>query len=389
MTTRVFRGITYTVDPVTGDGNTVQGTQGNDWIEASGSNNVISTGKGNDVVLAGVQFSSIGNYPPLGGDAIFFNYIPGIAGNGIIDTGAGDDYVVVEHGSYTIDLGDGNNVFEDNGTSIHISAGNGNDIISAQSGLGGEYQIDVGGGNNWVYLGPGKASVSAGSGNDVITTGLGAVFGYFFSAGSEDPSLGQPYKQVFDAGNGDNQIGLFVYGKASITTGSGKDFVLTSSFSSIFTGEANSDTADILTGSGDDTIITIGTKSLIKTGEGDDLIVAGDGDDTIYAGSGRNVINLRGDTVPISTSLNRLGWFGSQVQVQGGGNDTLYLESGKSKVILGSSGSVTIYGFDRNDLLDVSGLNATFARQGDDTLIKSGSTSLGVLKGYTGPVGTV
>ncbi|MEH2459365.1 calcium-binding protein [Nostoc sp.] len=213
---------------------------------------------------------------------------------------------------------------------------------------------------------------------------MGALLSYI----SPDEGEGKPYKQVIDAGNGNNQIELTVFGKTSITTGSGQDFVLAASASTQVLGKAvNSDSVDILTGSGNDTVITIDTKSLINTGAGNDLVIAGAGDDTIYTGSGRDVINLRGGTFSIPSPVDNLGFFGSEVTVQGGGNDTVYLERGNDKVILGSSGFATIYGFDKNDRLDVSGLNATFTRMGHDTLISSGSNSLGILKEYTSSVG--
>ncbi|MFN6486944.1 MULTISPECIES: hypothetical protein [unclassified Nostoc] len=388
MTTRAFRGITYTVQTAAGNGRIIQGTQGNDWIEAPGSNNFISTGKGNDVILAGLEFFKISSYLPYGGEAIFFNTLP-VTGNTVINAGAGDDYVAVGLGNYAINLGNGNNIFDGSVTSgnIFVSAGNGDDIIDA-GGLG-NYQVDAGAGNNWIYLAAGNAQVSAGSSNDVITTnqfaGLSALLSYIFP----EEGTPQPYKQVIDAGNGDNQIELPVFGQTSIRTGSGQDFVLAVSLNSAIGGAVNSDTVDILTGSGNDTVITIDTKSLINTGSGDDLIVVGAGDDMIYAGSGRNVINLRGGSISIPSPLNNLGLFASEVTVQGGGNDTLYLEGRFNKVILGSSGFATIYGFDRNDQLDVSGLNATLTRSGQDTLISAGSTSLGVLKGYTGSVDLV
>jgi Ca2+-binding RTX toxin-like protein len=75
--------------------------------------------------------------------------------------------------------------------------------------------------------------------------------------------------------------------------------------------------------------------------------------------------------------------------VVGGGDDTVYLDSGADKVILGSTGLATIYGFGNNDLLDVTGLNATLTKSGGNTLIKSAGNTIGILKGYTGSVGLV
>ncbi|MHC5719433.1 MAG: hypothetical protein ACYTX0_47150 [Nostoc sp.] len=68
---------------------------------------------------------------------------------------------------------------------------------------------------------------------------------------------------MIDAGKGNNQIGLTVFGQTSITTGSGQDFVLAYSISSEFFGsEVNSDSVDILTRMGHDTLISSGSNSL-------------------------------------------------------------------------------------------------------------------------------
>ncbi|MBU7584268.1 MAG: hypothetical protein KAF91_15365 [Nostoc sp. TH1S01] len=391
MTTRFFRGINYTVESLIGRDQTFQSNQKNTWLEVLGTNNVIKTGIGNDVIVANVRFASISNYPPYVGPAIFYGGFGVISeeprrGTTIIDTGFGDDYVVIAGRNYIVDLGQGNNIIESVGTSNQISAGNGNNIIDLTVSF--DSQINLGNGNNTIYLGAGNASVSTGAGNDFITNtvgGLITIFSYFFF------DEGQPYKQSINAGNGNNLIKVAVAGETSITTGSGKDFVLAASASiELLEGVPNSDFVDILTGSGNDTVITIGTKSFINAGSGDDLIISGLGDDTIFTGSGRDVVNLRGDTFfapgPIK-DLQELYFF--EATVQGGGNDTVYLGSGNKTVILGSSGFATIYGFDKKDRLDVSGLNATFTQIGNDTLISSGDHSLGIIKDYTGSVALV
>ncbi len=322
-----FRGTTYTIQTIIGDGQEIEGTKGNDWIDAPGSNNEIETGKGNDVILAGLENIQKGFYPPYGGgDTLTFNSLP-IVGNITINSGADDDYVAVGQGNYKIDLGNGNNIFDGSLTSgnVYVSAGNGNDIIDA-GGIG-TYQVDAGGGNNWIYLAAGNASVSAGSGNDVITmnslAGLGSLLSYL-------DLVGQPYTQTIDAGKGNNQIELPVFGTTNISTGSGQDFVLAASLSTQIGGDVNSDFVSANTGSGNDTVITIDTKSSINTGAGDDLIVSGAGDDIIYAGSGRNTINLRGldGSIPIPNPISDLGFLPSDFPVQGGGKDTVYLDVG-------------------------------------------------------------
>jgi Ca2+-binding RTX toxin-like protein len=313
--------------------------------------------------------------------------------------------------NYVIDLGSGNNIFDGGSvrgsSTIRVSAGNGDDIIDA-GGFGANWTINAGGGDNLIYLASGNASVSTGSGHDVVTTngfgGLDAVDIYINSGG-------QPYKQSIDARNGDNQIGLTVFGQTEIKTGSGQDFVIAASAATRFLNASiNTDKVTILTGGGNDTVLTIDTKSLIKTGSGDDLVFSGRGDDTIYVGSGNNVINLRGATIPVPQPLATFGAFGASRIIVGGGNDTVYLEHGDDKsekgddkfgknhdkfgkdhdtVILGSGGFATIYGFGSNDRLDVTGFSASFKRSGSNTLISSGGTPIGILQGYTGKIGLV
>jgi Ca2+-binding RTX toxin-like protein len=390
MTTQVFRGTLYDVKTAIGDDQTLQGTPLDDWLVALGGSNRVRTGQGNNVVLAGVEFEGISDYLPYGGEAIFYKGLPS-AGNNIVDAGKGDDYVVTGSGNDIINLGSGNNIFDGNlGGNDQVFAGNGDDIIDTGNG---NHVIRAGGGHNRIYLAAGNSFVATGSGNDVVTTteiGLGALAFYLFP---EDGSTAQPYKQVINAGSGDNQIELLVFGQTTITTGSGNDFVLAVSVNQgLFNAGVNLDSVDILTGCGNDTVITLSTKSLIRTGAGSDRIIAGRGDDSVFAGSGDDVINLRGEIISIPSPVNTVGFNaalfgGSELPVSGGGNDTVYLESGADTVILGSTGFATIYGFGRNDKLDVNGLNATFTRQDQDTLIRSGETSLGILRGYTGSIG--
>jgi Ca2+-binding RTX toxin-like protein len=391
----------------------------------------------------GVKFVGISDYPPYAGSWIENNLLSGAAqpfGTTTINTGAGDDYVGVGNGdpfidsgkaaNYVIDLGSGNNIFDGGSTrgpsTIRVTAGNGNDILDV-GGFGGDYTINAGGGNNRIYLASGNASVWAGSGNDVVTTnfvnppdgspGFGggiAVVGLYVSPTSDGGLGGQRYKQSIDAGNGNNQIALPVFGQTDIKTGSGQDFILARSAARLFLEGAplNSDVVNISSGGGDDTVITFSTKSLIKTGSGNDTVFAGLGDDTIYTGSGNNLINLRGGTVTAPHPLVDVSFVQifddlnpdtGTFTILGGGNDTVYLRQGddcdrskkgygkatqgRDTIVLGGTGFATVYGFGRNDALDVTGLNASFTRSGHDTLINAGGRSIGVLKGYTGSIG--
>jgi hypothetical protein len=49
---------------------------------------------------------------------------------------------------------------------------------------------------------------------------------------------------------------------------------------------------------------------------------------------------------------------------------------------------LSLYGFGRNDTLEVSGLHATSVRIGQDTLINNaGGQTIGILKGYARQIG--
>lgn len=396
MATQVFRGITYTEQVIKESNQRVFGTANPDWLIVEGNKDVVNTGDGNDVVLLGrkVDLIFIFNKSIFSGEVLQAGQLSskpdGI--DAIVYTGAGDDYVSLGAGNSKINLGSGNNFLDDYGGNYLFDAdfniiglraipklvalaGAGDDIFY----LGGfaNRTINAGKGNNLIFLGSGDANINTGSGNDVITSEP-SIDTYIFS-GSDLPL----YNQTINAGNGDNQIAVAPYGETTIKTGCGEDFILAY-------GIPGSSSAKIFTGDGNDTIITIDTNSMIRSGSGDDLIFAGSGDDSIFVGNGNDLVNLRGGTVslpdPLATDTNL---FGSSVEVIGGGNDQVCLGQGRDTVILGSSGFATIYSFDCNDRLDVTGLNASFSRIGHDTLINSSGNSLGILKGYTGSIDLV
>ena len=406
---RTFRGITYTVETAPLNDQFLKGTPSPDWIEALGGNYTIVTGASNDVVLAGVDFDFIDIYEPYGGEAVFFS-VRSDGGNNVINVGTGDDYVVAGQGNDVVYLGQGNDIFdgafgsEPGGNDI-IYAGAGNDIIYAWSsgsktiyaGLGNdrisvvdysssgdEHTIDAGVGNDIISLftGGDNAVVYAGVGNDRIDMSVDDGSGILYSGTGDDDISVFINDGFVDAGQGNDNI--FSGGSSVINAKAGDDLI----------GLALSD-GPAKAGSGNDTIFTPTLFDVVSDysiyGEsGNDTVISGPGNDTIYGGSGDDLINLRGSNVSVPEFLVDI--FGPEIVVEGeiivegGGNDTIYLDRGKDTVILGSGGFATIYGFSRNDRLDVSGLNASFTQTENDTLISSDGNSLGVLKGYTGSV---
>jgi Ca2+-binding RTX toxin-like protein len=436
MVARNFRGITYNVITATANSKTITGTTNPDWIEVLGGNNIVTTGNGNDVVLAGVNFRSTGTYDPFGGGAIFWSSRAD-AGNNTIITGDGNDYVAAGLGGNDIvDLGTGDDIFD--GAVGNISGKTGNDIINAGAGNdiiyawgAGNKTINGGTGNDTINIrGFGNTTISGGEGNDRIiiidgaqlSTVTGGVDRHIISAGAGDDSVivssgddiftvdtgsGNDFIDIgsrngtFDAGDGNDDIfALFANGN-KISAGAGNDLIVL---------DASASTGNVVFGgTGDDTIVTIPIFGFdpdspplgqheIHGGAGNDTIVSGLGNDTIYDDAGDDIINLRGGFVNLRgtlTTSDEYDYFGGSTkpEVKGGGIDTVYLGAGKDTVMLGKEEKATIYGFTAIDKLDLGGVGVTLSRnlQGD-TLVTTNDSQhlqLATLVGYTGQVSII
>ncbi|MDZ8186420.1 MAG: hypothetical protein RMX96_16410 [Nostoc sp. ChiSLP02] len=395
MTTQVFRGITYTQQFIQESNENFLGDESPDWFVVVGNNNVVNTGDSNDVVLLGRSIDFIFNIDTsiFSGEVLQTSPLPCSSNriNTLVSTGRGDDYVSLGAGDSEIYLGSGNNFLDDYGGDYLFDADNniiGLDGISklfASTGIGDDIfylrgfadrTINAGKGNNLILLGAGEAKINTYSGNDVISSEVSLLT---YISANNLPS----YNQTINAGDGDNEIAMISYGKTTIRTGYGDDFILG-------LGISGSTSTDIYADDGNNTIITNDTNSNIYSGLGNNLIFAGSGDDSIHVGNGNNLINLRGGTVCLPEALSKdTNLFDSSVDVIGGGNDKVYLGEGTDTVILGSSGFATIYGFGYGDRLNLSGLNASLTQIGKDTLINSCGGSLAILKGYTGSVDLV
>jgi Ca2+-binding RTX toxin-like protein len=429
MVARNFRGITYSVITATANSRTLTGTTKPDWIEVLGGNNIVTTGNGNDIVLAGVNFGSTGTYAPFGGGAIFWSSRTD-AGNNTIITGDGNDYVAAGlGGNDVVDLGTGDDIFD--GAVGDIFGKTGNDIINAGAGNdvvyawgAGNKTINGGTGNDTINVqeGSGNTLINGGEGNDRISvtdyaadnTDRHTIFG-----GTGDDSIqvsgsgvftvdagsGKDFMDIgasngtFDAGEGDDDIYAVFANGNKISGGAGNDFIFLDT--SLSTGDV------VLGGIGDDTIVTTSILELDPTdptnpvpgkheihgGAGNDTIVSGISNDTIYDDAGDDIINLRGGFVNLRGQLE--SYFGGtdKVEVIGGGIDTVYLGTGKDTVMLGKEEKATIYGFTAIDKLDLGGIGVTLSRnlQGD-TLVTTNDSQhlqLATLIGYTGQVSII
>jgi RTX calcium-binding nonapeptide repeat (4 copies) len=401
--------------PIANAGNQlVYAGAGNDYVVTGTGNDVIDLGDGNDFLTDGFFSAPNGNSVVFGGGGNDLIYVYR-ALNAVIDGGSEDDVIQVNpsitspgNNSATISGGSGNDSIDLGGRweTIFIDGGSGNDNLSAAV-----YPEFFSPDNSEIRSIPiVTATVLGGGGDDLVSfIAVRKNSNTFVDGGADNDyiSVGS-YEQIntatisIEGGSGNDYLN-YSSGNSStgitaqLDGGAGNDFL----WSYYIPTDSGSFTFD--GGAGDDIIFTLGESSTgpfvggpevsIYGGSGNDTIFAGQGNQTIYAGSGNDVVNLRGGTALYQQTLNLLNYgpieFIEEYAVVGGGDDTVYLDSGADKVILGSTGLATIYGFGNNDFLDVTGLNATLTKSGGNTLIKSAGNTIGILKGYTGSVGLV
>ncbi|MEL6957666.1 MAG: Hint domain-containing protein [Pseudomonadota bacterium] len=213
---------TYPADPANG---TVDGTAGDDVIDATYTDNsnegpttggdIIDAAAGNDRVEAGDGNDTV--YGGAGADTIL-----GQRGNDTLFGGVDADRVYGGGGSDSIDGGDGADALFGGSAADTIAGGDGNDSVFGGSG------------NDSLDGGEGSDVIDGGSGNDTINDTGGTL--------SADTIFGRAGDDSINAGQGDDVV----------------------------SGGSGSDTID--GGAGVDTI---------EGNEGDDSILGGDGDDVL------------------------------------------------------------------------------------------------------------
>jgi uncharacterized protein (TIGR03118 family) len=145
-----------------GDRNTVYAGEGNNTITARGTDHILYTGAGNDIL-------SIGSGTVYLGEGI--NFVAASKGASIVYGGAGDDTINSVRGNNRIYAGEGANAIVTGVGDDLIYAGSGADIIDAGTGqnifyaANGDNQI-TSNGDDTIYLGNGKNTLvlTAGSG---------------------------------------------------------------------------------------------------------------------------------------------------------------------------------------------------------------------------------
>ena len=303
-------------DTLAGIENVLTGA-GNDSVLGDGLANMISTGSGNDTLLAGGANDTV-----LGG-----------FGEDSIDGGTGSDLL-----SYA-DLASATQGVTVDLVLLRTTGAAGNDTFM------GIENVVTGAGNDRV-LGDGLANVlSSGSGNDTI-----------LSAEGNDTLNGGLGSDYIDGGAG---VDLLSYADLL----SSAEAVTVDLFSLRATGAAGNDTLagieNVLTGAGNDSLTGDGLANRLSSGSGNDTIRGGDGNDTLDGGAGVDLLSYADLSLPTQSVTVDLA----------------------ALLVSGVAGTDVVAGFERvltgagSDFLAGDGLaNELNANGGNDTLLAAGGS---------------
>jgi serralysin len=341
----VVGSVATNVIATSGGNDNINGGDGNDTIYAGDGNDTVDGGNGNDLIYLGngddyLNITSDGNdtfYGEAGNDYIYGytgnethyggdgnDTLLGSAGNDTINGGSGDDYMDGGTGIDTVDytywngggtynLATGQAVFpsfytEDILNFENIWTGTGNDTVvgSAAANViatsGGNDNINGGDGNDLIYLGNGDDYLNIlSSGDDTFygEAGNDYIYGYtgnetYYGGDGNDTLLGSAGNDTINGGSGND----YMDGGTGIDTvdytywNGGGTYNLATGVASFpgFYNETILNFENILTGTGNDTVVGSAVANKIVTSGGNDSINGGDGNDTIYAGDGNDTL---------------------------------------------------------------------------------------------------
>ena len=343
---------------------------GNDNLVASSVSGSVTMGSGNDTVSIAAALA--GSSIELGaGDNSLVASLGGT--NVYISGGTGEDDVSItgtSGGSYTIDLGNGNNSLQADdlkGAQVAVTLGNGDDSVSLM-GIGASSNIQLGNGRNTLY-----ASLASTSTNVGITGGSGDDYVSIVGSNAEGGSI--------NLGAGANSIAGSSVGGWQITTGTGNDSIVLEAIGSavIDAGAGKNiisvkgaDGANITTGSGNDSIFVDGEmkKTTITAGDGNDsvFVASMDSDSTLTISGGKNVVSIGSATQGTIT----LGSSDDSLFISGSASGTaINLGDGKDSVAVSVlADSATLTGGAGDDYVSLNSATGTTIELGDgaDTL---------------------
>ncbi|MFK7862282.1 MAG: beta strand repeat-containing protein [Granulosicoccus sp.] len=394
----------------------------NDIFTGDATNNAFRGGSGNDTLVGqggdDQLFGDAGADNLTGGEGD--DYLSGGGSSDRLDGGAGDDY---------LDGDAGNDVFYDDTGSDTYDGGSGGDVVDYR-GLTGVTSIDV------VLNVNTFTTITVNGGDDDQVRSIESVFGTegddsfvgdtagngFYGVGGDDMFIGSTGADYFNGGSGQNTLD---HSSLTDTVDTVMNRTAGESYT-VFTATGNDtlvNVTSLLTGSGDDVIVTGFSTVLVETNAGDDFITvpyagatinSGVGDDeieieanaTIDTGDGDDIVTVSDGAVITADGGDGVDFFnvlGNGVDVDGGlGIDTLsystVYDAGVS-VVLNDAGDSTgqvaglledtlsgIENIETTILADTittnSAANTIVANAGDDVIV--GSTGADSIDGGSG-----
>ncbi|MFN0077230.1 MAG: DUF4347 domain-containing protein, partial [Prosthecobacter sp.] len=349
-----------------------------------GDDDIITVGDGFNVIIGGFGADQVnggaGDDVILGdnGHAVFnatgiLTYIttiePTVGGNDIIMVGDGNNTVLSGFGADEITGGvDGDVVIGDHGNATFTDAGILTFITTTQPGIGGDDIIKVADGFNVILAGFGADQVTGGDDRDVVLGDNGNAT--FTTAGiltyitTTEPTIGND--DIIKTGDGDNIV-IGGFGADQVTGGDDRDIVLGDNGNATFT------TAGILTFI-TTTEPTIGNDDIIKTGDGDNIVIGGFGADQVTGGADRDVVlgdngNATFTTAGILTYITT-----TEPTI---GNDDVIKTGDGDNIVIGGFGKDEITGGDGRDVVLGDNGNASFDTTGVLTFITTSDPSIG------------
>ncbi|WP_331374648.1 SMc04171 family calcium-binding repeat protein [Sinorhizobium chiapasense] len=333
---------------------------GDDRIFGAASDDVISTGAGNDII------------GPYGTD---LDDGTSMFGDDAIDTGSGGDIIVDTSGANRIYAGDDSDNIVTTLSSAVIDGGNGRDTLTlADEGRTEDVTVDFAQGfasTGTRISGIEVATVDLGSGNDTLIGG---------NLSSLSAHMGEGDNYVFGSG-----------GRDYIASGGGDDALYGGAGDDILISVGGNDV--LMGGAGNDEIHDAGTsfddgETIIDGGAGDDLILVSAPSGIIDGGQGNDTLHVT-QPLPGTTSFDAAtGMLGKTLiftnietfQVEGGSGDDFIRTLAGNDQLTGNGGNDRLDGGAGNDLLwggagsDVmtGGIDADTFLWSSDTLSRNG-----------------
>lgn len=402
---------------VTGQGrDTVAGGAGDDWIFTKRGDAIVKGGSGTDVWsadfsdrstditvnLAANSITGAGTSTMAGIEVLGYNPTPAgmfrtgsgndtidttaVTHSDYIDTGAGNDRVILRGGVDTVDLGDGTDILALRyaGLTQALRVGVSGGAVTSGQLAGGpgfsvffagveRFDIETGSGNDGFSVGNGDDTLRTGAGNDTVNTYAGEividmgdgvdVWGFDYRGHAGDITIDIDANVILGLG-ASSVAGVEVLrgstGDSNAYTGDGNDRVVTNRLAQVdivHTGAGNdtvtvfngTDTVTMGTGTGDDDVLVVDYRGATQTAPGSlsgSLAATGDGDHiAAFASNGLGVNGL---------GVERVHYLGGAFVsiVSGGGNADTLVGGAQGDSLRGMAGADTLNGGAGNDTLN-------------------------------------